>query len=144
MFQFTESYLTRFHTLPFPMKQQEAGPCKLACPSFATCPTSLVIPKAWPGPQTQHLHCNSYANSYEQNSHFISDVGISVQSIFSVSTSRCLHFAFKAPRVVWSSELDVSHNVVERYRKRLLQCFGRVQCAIASCFLVHKFCIYIA
>ena len=63
---------------------------------------------------------------------------------FTVSTSRCGHFAFKAPRVVWSSELEMSHNAVARYRKRLLLCFGRVQCAIASCFLVHKFCIYIA
>ena len=41
--------------------------------------------------------------------------------------------------------LDASHNVnvVARYRKRLLQCFGHVQCSMASCFLAQKFCIYI-
>ena len=35
--------------LPLLTKWQVVGPCKLASPSFGTCPTSLAIPKAWPG-----------------------------------------------------------------------------------------------
>ena len=38
----------------------------------------------------------------------------------------------------------MSHNVVERYRKRLVPYFGRAQCAMAFCFLAQKLFIYIA
>ena len=68
-------------------------------------------------------------------------VGISVQSIFKpcqllgVDTLWCFQ--------LWS-ELDVSHNAVVRYPKRFVQCFGRVQCAMASCSLVQEIYIYIA
>ena len=57
--------------------------------------------------------------------------GRALEIAFNFQPQRCLEF-------------DLSHNAVARYRKRLLQCFGRVQCAMASCFLVQRFCIYIA
>lgn len=34
--------------VPLLAKRQVVGTCKMACPSFGTCPTSLAIPTGWP------------------------------------------------------------------------------------------------
>ena len=117
--------------VPLLTKWQVVGTSKVTWPSFATCPTSLAIPKGWPETPDNVCIAVFNANSHEESYHFISVVVVGgvVQSIF--FPCQLLH---------------VSHNVnvVARYRKRLLLCFGHVQCSMASWFLAQKKCIYIA